>query len=198
MVMYLLQVKELLDLVWLSLRILFQCGAETRSVQLLYDNHGGTEALRVLFNAPSIKIKLISKALLLCLPSMQEKRSEVGIISSEEIDMFKTMLKYNCPSKAVSLLETHRCYMVVLMMKCLLKEPKNAALFLQIDILNCLKYYCVTMKRTEDRNLLASLIQNPMQASTGVDDMDSHIEAEEDQYPYPGTAFNQFHYFVDN
>ena len=163
------------------MRIIFQCGAETKHIQLLYDQHDCIDAIQALLEASIIEIRLVTRGLILSLPSAGDREKEVRVLSIEEISELVAVLNFDGPPGIFSFsYHGMNCQGFVMMIKCLMKEPENSSLLIQWGIPELLGNISESLAEEEEQDLLATLVWELMQFASGTSDT-TPLETAEDQ-----------------
>lgn len=162
------------------MRILFQCAA-AGGIQSLYNQcEDCLKAVRLLLHIPVIEVRLITKALLLCLPAVNTKLKEVGddllpILKDDEISELVLTLDSPKPLSFHGL--TSQVF--ITMMKCLVKDAKNTMLLVHWGVPELLGNLSDRLTDEEDQELLVSLIWILMQFESGSDLKDASANVED-------------------
>ena len=130
-------------MIWLSVRILFQCASKSRRVCLLFSQCNCSQLLLPLQGVPDVEVRLLIKSLL-CLVSKHHQPGSRGsdnssqLLTSIEITTLKQMLlrSHDVSEPEPEPFSFHGLSYKVLfsMIECLAKDQGNAALFAQEDI----------------------------------------------------------------
>lgn len=126
-------------MIWLSIRILFQCASKSSRVCLLFNQYNCSQLLLPLQEVPDVEVRLLIKSLLLCLVSKHHQPGPRGsdnspqLLTSVEIATLKQILLQSHDPEPFSF---HGLSYKVLfsMIECLARDQGNAALFAQEDI----------------------------------------------------------------
>lgn len=156
-----------MQIVRLSVKILFQCAASCSSLQSKCIQLNYSQALLLLLQAPDIELRLITRAFLLSLSS--------NCVASKDVDTSHQVLRGDEISKLIEMLSAepslHHGFSYQLPFKMVeysMKATENMSLFLQWGIPTILDQLSDKL-RDEDQEKHAQLVWRLMQFESGDD-----------------------------
>lgn len=167
-------------IIWLSVKCLFQCAANSSSIRLQYDHCNCSQALLLLLHTPDVGLRLISRALLSCLSSASESDdTSQCVLKDDELSKLVDMLSSEIP-KSFSSFDIPLPEFLK-MIKQLLKNVANASLFQQQGIRTLLAALSDRVTGEEEQKILAEMMRKLAQFESEGDLVDA-VDATESNY----------------